>query len=247
MKKISILLFSGIVLILSCNNPSQDTKVADSSSIKTVNEPVKEKVLSKEEQMALTPDQIIQSLKDGNQRFINKKLITRNTDSLVKDAVAGQYPKAVILACMDSRVPVEKVFDKSIGDLFVCRVAGNIVNDDMLASMEYGCKVSGAKVIVVLGHKYCGAIQSAIKDVKLGNITQLLQKIKPAITMSNSFTGEQSYKNEDYVLDVSNNNVKHNRDLILEKSPILKEMVSKGELKIVGAGYNLNTGEVIFQ
>lgn len=246
MKKISVLLFVGSVLIFSCNNQSQDAKVTDSNSTKSVNELVKEKVLTKEEQMALTPDQIIQSLKDGNQRFINKKLVTRNTDSLVKDAVAGQYPKAVILACMDSRVPVEKVFDKSIGDIFVCRVAGNIVNEDMLASMEYGCKVSGAKVIVVLGHKYCGAIQSAIKDVKLGNITALLQKIKPAIAMSNSFSGEHSYKNEDYVLDVSTNNVKHNLDMILQKSPILKEMVSKGELKIVGAGYNLNTGEVIF-
>ena len=128
--------------------------------------PLKEKVLTAEQQKALTPDLIIQSLKEGNKRYMNNDLTLRDHSALVRDAVEGQYPKAVILSCVDSRIPVEDVFDKGIGDLFVGRVAGNFVNEDLLGSMEFGCKVSGAKLILVLGHESCGAIKSAIDNVE---------------------------------------------------------------------------------
>jgi carbonic anhydrase len=141
---------------------------------------------------------------------------------------------------------VEDVFDKGIGDLFVARVAGNFVNADILGSMEFGCKVSGAKLILVMGHQHCGAIKAAIDDVKLGNITAMLTRIKPALTMSQDFKGEKNSKNEAYVEYVARNNVKNTIATILAKSPILKEMADKGEIKIVGAYYDLHTGEAIF-
>ena len=165
---------------------------------------------------------------------------------MIIDASNGQHPKAVILSCLDSRVPVEDVFNKGIGDLFVARVAGNVVNEDILASMEYGCKVVGSKVIVVLGHGSCGAVKSAVDDVKLGNITGLLSKIKAAIPKSSDYNGEKSSKNYDYLDYVSKNNITVAIETIMKKSPILKEMADKGEIKIVGAFYNIKTGEVTF-
>jgi len=165
---------------------------------------------------------------------------------LVRNASVGQYPKAVILSCLDSRVPVEDVFDKGIGDLFVARVAGNFVNEDILGSMEFGCKVSGAKLILVLGHESCGAIKAAIDNVKLGNITAMLTKIKPAVVKSQDFTGEKTSKNDAFVEHVAKNNVINTIETIKSKSVILKEMADKGEIKIVGAYYNLKTGAVIF-
>ncbi|RYZ91730.1 MAG: carbonic anhydrase, partial [Sphingobacteriaceae bacterium] len=134
-------------------------------------------VLTKAQQEKLTPDEVIESLKEGNQDFVEDRLTVRNNSQRVREAALGQYPKAVILSCLDSRVPVEDVFHTGIGDLFVARVAGNITNEDILGSLEYACKVSGSKVIVVLGHEYCGAVKSAIDDVKLGNITNMLAKI----------------------------------------------------------------------
>ena len=207
---------------------------------------LKEKVLTADEQKALTPNMVIQGLKDGNKRYMNNDLTERDHSALVRDAAAGQYPKAVILSCLDSRVNVEDVFDKGIGDLFVGRVAGNFVNEDMLGSMEFGCKVSGAKLILVLGHESCGAIKSAIDNVKLGNITAMLTKIKPAVVKSQDFKGEKTSKNDDFVDYVAKNNVKNTIETIRAKSPILKEMEDKGEIKIVGAYYSLKTGEVIF-
>ncbi len=141
---------------------------------------------------------------------------------------------------------MEDVFDKGIGDLFVGRVAGNIVNEDLLGSMEFGCKVSGAKLILVLGHGSCGAIKAAIDNVKLGNITDLLAKIAPAIAKSRDFAGEHTSKNDAFVEFVGRNNVRTTIEVIRAKSPILKEMEDKGEIKIVGAYYNLHTGEVVF-
>jgi carbonic anhydrase len=204
------------------------------------------KVMTAEEQKALTPDMVIQRLKDGNKLFLANDVTQRNHSALVRDGIQGQFPMAVILACMDSRVPVEDVFDCAAGDLFVCRVAGNVVNGDILGSLEYGCKVSGSKLIVVMGHRYCGAIKSAVKDVKLGNITPLLAKMKPAVTQAANFDGEKIYSNEKYLTQVAINNVKNVTAEITKKSPILKEMVDKGELKIIGAGYDLNNGALIF-
>jgi carbonic anhydrase len=208
--------------------------------------PLKEKTLTAEEQKALTPEMVIRSLQEGNRRFVNNDLTARDHSALVRSASAGQYPKAVILSCLDSRVPVEDIFDKGIGDLFVARVAGNFANDDILGSMEYGCKVSGAKVVLVMGHEYCGAIKAAIDNVKMGNITHMLTNIKPAVIKSNDFKGVKSSKDEEYVDYVMKNNVLNTIAVIKAKSPILKEMEEKGEIKIVGAYYNLNTGEVKF-
>ena len=208
--------------------------------------PLKEKVLTAEQQKALTPDLVIQSLKEGNKRYMNNDLTLRDHSALVRDAVEGQYPKAVILSCLDSRIPVEDVFDKGIGDLFVGRVAGNFVNEDLLGSMEFGCKVSGAKLILVLGHESCGAIKSAIDNVELGNITAMLAKIKPAVAKSQDFKGDKTSKNDEFVDYVAKTNVIETIANIKAKSPILKEMADKGEIKIIGAYYDLHSGEVIF-
>lgn len=205
-----------------------------------------EKVLTAAEQKALTPDSVIQILKDGNKRFMNNDLTTRDHSRMVRDAIEGQYSKAVILSCVDSRVPVEDVFDRGIGDIFVARVAGNFVNEDILGSMEFGCKVSGAKVIVVMGHQHCGAIKAAIDNVKLGNITAMLTKIEPALVASQDFKGDKTSKNKEFVDYVAKNNVKKTIGTIRLKSPILKDMEDKGEIKIVCAYYDLETGEVTF-
>lgn len=230
---------------LSCMGSSEKKEAASSDTTSVVSN-VKKNVNSKEEQGYLTPDATIAGLKEGNARFVENIFTEKDHPSLVMDASTGQYPKAVILSCMDSRVPVELIFDESIGDLFVCRVAGNILNDDMIGSMEYGCKVVGSKAIVILGHGSCGAVVSAIKNVELGNITQLLDKINPAIANSQNFAGEKTYSNQEYVREVTKNNCKHVAAQIAEKSPILKEMLEKGEIKIVTANYDLNTGKVAF-
>ena len=205
-----------------------------------------EKVLSAEEQQALTPDMVIETLKEGNKRFAANDLTERDHSAMVRDGAKGQFPKAVVLSCLDSRVPVEDVFDRGIGDIFVARVAGNFVNEDMLGSMEFGCKVAGAKLILVMGHESCGAIKAAIDDVKLGNITAMLTKIKPAVEQSGKFAGEKSSENADFVELVAKNNVLNTIEVIRKNSPILKEMEDDGQIKIVGAYYNLRTGVVTF-
>lgn len=143
------------------------------------------------------------------------------------------------MSCLDSRVPVEDVFDQGLGDIFVGRVTGNFVNEDLLGSMEFACKVAGAKLVLVMGHQDCGAIKGAIDDVKLGNITAVLTKIKPAVAMSQDFAGEKVSKNNAFVRHISENNVRLTMKNVREKSPILKEMEDKGEIKIVGAFYRL--------
>ena len=235
------------VVITSCEKKESkeiDKNAETELNVKQV--PLKEKVLTAQEQKALTPDIVIQRLKEGNKRFMSNNLTLRDHSALVRDATQGQYPKAVILSCLDSRIPVEDVFDKGIGDLFIARVAGNFVNEDLLGSMEFGCKVSGAKLILVLGHESCGAVKSAIDNVKLGNITAMLSKIKPAIAKSQDFEGEKKSKNPDFVEYVAKNNVLQTIETIRVKSPILKEMEEKGEIKIIGGYYDLHTGEVAF-
>jgi carbonic anhydrase len=208
--------------------------------------PLVETVLTEEEQKRLTPDMIIDSLKAGNKRFVNGSLTLRDHSAQVRHAVLGQYPKAVVLACIDSRVTVEDIFDKGIGDLFIAKVAGNVVNEDILGSIEFGCKVAGAKVVIVLGHEYCGAIKSAIDEVKLGNVTNLLAKIKPAIDSVLVVDKNRSGKNKDFVHSVCLQNVHLAIRTIREKSQILSEMEEKGEIKIVGADYDMETGVVTF-
>jgi len=209
-------------------------------------QPLIERVLSAEEQNRLTPDEVLQSLKDGNARFLAGSLTLRDHSKQIRDAVNGQYPKAIILSCIDSRVPVEDVFDKGIGDLFVARVAGNIVNEDILGSMEFSCKVSGAKLVLVIGHEYCGAIKGAIDQVTLGNLTALLKKITPAVAACSHYPGAKTSKNPEFVDMVIQENVKITVETIRKQSPILKEMEQNGEIKIVGAYYDMDTGLVNF-
>ena len=202
-------------------------------------------VISAEERDKLTPDQILKDFLDGNERFRNNNLTQRDHSEQIRKSAFGQYPKAVVVSCLDSRVPVEDVFDQGIGAIFVGRIAGNFVNDDLLGSLEFACKVAGAKLIIIMGHQHCGAIKGAIDDVKLGNLTTTLSKIKPAIEMSQDYGGKKRSDNEDFVKLVSVNNVLHAISTIRTKSPILKEMEENGEIKIVGLFYTLTKGELL--
>lgn len=240
----SILFLTLVVIasLMACNNSNQEENTQTQLEQP---KPLVQEVLTKEQRDALTPDEIIQGFKEGNERFINNNLTTRDHSSQVRKSATGQFPKAVVLSCLDSRVPVEDVFDRGIGDIFVGRVAGNFVNEDLLGSMEFGCKVAGAKVIVVLGHEHCGAVKSAIDDVKLGNITAMLSKIRPAVEKV-VYDGDRTSKNEEFVHKVCESNVMHTIEQIRANSPILKEMEEKGEIKIVGAVYDMDSGKVTF-
>ena len=197
------------------------------------------KALNKETQSQITPDRAIEMLLNGNKRFLENNFLNRDYSSQVNDTSSGQYPFAAVLSCIDSRVPVELIFDQGIGDIFSARVAGNIVNEDMLGSIEYACKVAGLKLILVLGHSKCGAVTAACKNVELGNITALLSKIKPAIeSFSNLVLDENG------VEQVIVENVKKSIESIRKDSPILKEMEANNEIKIVGAVYDVSTGHV---
>lgn len=243
---IAALIASVLGIIISCGNDKNDPAKLTAEEINTLTHPLVEKVLTAEDQKLLTSDVVLQNLKDGNKRFCANNLTARDHSAMVRNAVKGQYPKAVILSCLDSRIPVEDVFDRGIGDLFVARIAGNFMSTGMLGSMEFGCKVSGAKVIVVLGHESCGAVKGAIDNVKLGNITAMLDAIQPAVARSKDFAGEHTSKNEGFVEQVAKNNVLIAIENIRLNSPILKEMEDKGEIKIVGGYYDLKTGEVTF-
>ncbi|WP_299670466.1 carbonic anhydrase family protein [uncultured Polaribacter sp.] len=201
--------------------------------------------LNKEAQSSLTPNDILKNLLEGNERFKNNSLQEVDYNSLVKDTVGGQYPKAVILSCIDSRVPVEQVFDQTIGDIFVARVAGNFENTDILGSLEYSCAVAGSKLVLVLGHQSCGAVKAACDGVELGNITAMLSNIIPAVKKSSEeVAGEKNSNNKEFVAKTVENNVLLTIDRIREKSTILKEMEDIGDLKIVGGVYSLETGDV---
>ncbi|MGF1559498.1 MAG: carbonic anhydrase family protein [Flavobacteriaceae bacterium] len=205
-----------------------------------------EQVLTAQEQAALTPKDVLLSLQAGNERFVRSDLTARDHSIQIRESVAGQYPKAIILSCVDSRVPVEDVFDKGIGDLFVARVAGNFINNDILGSMEFACKVSGAKLILVMGHENCGAIHAAIDGAKLGNITKMLKNIAPAVKMSTVSKGARTSQNRLLVHEVSENNVRNALSKIKKDSRILNDMLAKGEIDIHGAVYDMDTGVVNF-
>ena len=208
--------------------------------------PADSHVTTAEEQARLTPDEVLRQFKEGNQRFHSGQITRRNHNEQVRKSAPGQFPKAMVLSCLDSRVPVEDVFDQGIGDVFVGRVAGNFINEDLLGSMEFACKVAGAKMILVMGHQHCGAVRGAIDDVKLGHLTTLLAKIKPAVDMSQNFEGEKTSANPLFVKHVAENNVRLSLAKIRKESPILKEMEDKGQIKIVGAFYRLTDGTLEF-
>jgi carbonic anhydrase len=201
--------------------------------------------LTKEQRDSMTPSQVIDELKKGNERFRAGKMAPRDYLAEKRSSAGGQYPAAVILGCLDSRVPAEIVFDTGIGDTFVGRVAGNVVNDDMVGSMEFACGAAGAKVVLVLGHTACGAVKGAIDDVVLGNLTGLLARIKPAISAT-KFDGEKSSKNAGYVDAIARTNVVLGIGEIRRRSPILEDLEKKEKIKIIGAMYDLSSGAVEF-
>jgi|TARA_Y100000385_G_scaffold4838_1_gene5284 carbonic anhydrase len=203
---------------------------------------------TKEQQIAMTPESAIQRLKDGNSRFTKNKNFSRDLTSEVKQTSTGQNPYATVLHCIDSRVSAELIFDEGIGDVFSVRIAGNFENEDILGSMEFACKLAGTKVIVVLGHTACGAVKGACDDAKLGNLTALISKLKPAVEAVTEpvDTSKRNSGNIDFVNNVAEKNVYMTIENIREKSPVLKEMEDNGEIKIIGAMYDIKDGSVTF-
>jgi carbonic anhydrase len=204
------------------------------------------KTLTKEMQAAITPAKALELLKEGNQRFVSNLKINRNLLQQANETSDGQHPFAVILSCIDSRTSAELIFDQGLGDIFSVRIAGNIINEDILGSMEFGCKVAGSKIIVVLGHTKCGAVKGACDHVEMGNLTALLTKIRPAVDDETETKENRNSDNPVFVENVSKINVKRTVKSILERSPILKEMIEKGEIGIVGGSHDIATGEVTF-
>jgi len=206
------------------------------------------KALTKEAQANISPMGAIEILKQGNERFVKNRKAERDLLEQVKDTATGQYPFATILSCIDSRVSAELVFDQGVGDIFSVRVAGNIVNEDLLGSMEFACKLAGTKVIVVLGHTSCGAVKGACDDAHLGNLTTLLSKIKPAVqaVTEPEDPAERTSMNLDFVDHVAETNVRMTMENIRKQSPVLRIMEEDGEIAVVGAMYDISTGEVHF-
>jgi carbonic anhydrase len=197
-------------------------------------------------QSTITPAIALQYLKEGNQRFVSNLKHHRNLLHQVNETRNGQWPFAVVLSCIDSRTSAELIFDQGLGDIFSVRIAGNIVNDDILGSMEFACKVSGSKFILVLGHSKCGAIKGACDNVHLGNLTGLLNKIKPSVLAESTITENRNSDNYEFVEKVSDLNIHHSVSEILDRSEILREMVKSGEVGIIGASYDVETGIVDF-
>ncbi len=206
------------------------------------------KAHTKETQATMTPDKSLETLKAGNKRFQNNLKSERNLVEQVHDTSNGQYPFATVLSCIDSRVSSELIFDQGIGDIFSARIAGNFVNDDILGSMEFACKLAGTKLVVVLGHTACGAVKGACDDAKLGKLTGMLDKIKPAVKAVSEpqEPSQRNSSNIDFVNDVARKNVELTIAKIKSDSEVLAEMERNGEIKIVGGMYDINTGAVTF-
>ncbi len=201
---------------------------------------------TKETQMSLTPQLALEILKEGNDRFVKNLKANRNLLQQVNETKEGQFPFAVILSCIDSRAPAELIFDQGLGDIFSIRIAGNFINQDILGSMEFACKVAGSKLVIVLGHSSCGAVKGACDKVQLGNLTRMLDNITPAVEAVHE-TGDRSSKNSDFVQKVSDKNVEIAMQKVLENSPVLKEMIDSGDINLVGGMYSVETGKVTFQ
>lgn len=204
------------------------------------------KAHNKETQAQMTPRKALQFLQEGNNRFINNLKANRNLLEQVNETRDGQWPFATILSCIDSRTSAELIFDQGLGDIFSVRIAGNIVNTDILGSMEFACKVAGSKLIVVLGHSKCGAVKGACDHVEMGNLTELLSKIQPAVYEEKVTTSERSSKNSEFVENVAAINVKRSVKNIIERSFVLEQMLENGQIGIVGAMHDIETGVVTF-
>ncbi len=237
-----------IIVCISCKEPNKKQEVTESKDTQTSQDIVKS-VLTLEEQNAMTAEQILDKLKEGNENFVNNTLTQRDHSEQRRKAVIGQYPKAIVLSCVDSRVPVEDVFDLGIGDIFVARVAGNIENSDIIGSMEFATAVAGSKVIIIMGHTACGAVKHAIdntdaKSMGMTSLQNLLNEIKPAV---HAKKGEElSSKNKTLTNRIITNNVRKTVGDILAKSPEIAKLEKENTLKIVGAVYNMETGIVKF-
>ena len=206
---------------------------------------MKNTAITKGVQVAMTPSDVLNDLLEGNNRFVGGNSQATDNSALVDQTTGGQFPKAVVLSCIDSRVPVETVLDQAIGDIFVARVAGNFENVDILGSLEYSCKVAGSKLILVLGHESCGAVKAACDGVELGNITAMLDNIMPAVIKSkDEVEGESNSSNKHFVAKTVENNVRLTIERIREKSQILSELEANGDIQIVGGVYSLHTGKV---
>ena len=195
---------------------------------------------------ALTPLEAIDVLRKGNERFVNNLKANRNLLQQVNETSDGQHPMAIVLSCIDSRTSAELIFDQGLGDIFSCRVAGNVLNEDILGSMEFACKAAGAKVVVVLGHSRCGAIKGACDGVRMGNLTALLEKIEPAIGNETATIGDRTSANAEFVERVAELNVIHVKQQIVERSEVLASMIETGEIALIGGMYDVETGAVEF-
>ena len=204
------------------------------------------KTLTKELRDLITPVDAIELLKKGNERFVNNLKMNRNLLQQMNEKSDGQHPFAVILSCIDSRVPAELIFDQGLGDIFSIRIAGNFINEDILGSMEFACKIAGSRLVVVLGHSSCGAIKGACDSVELGNLTSLLRKINPAIQAVQE-SGDRSSANNPYVQNVADKNVELAMQNLMKDSPVLAEMINSGAVGLVGGMYSVETGEVKFK
>jgi carbonic anhydrase len=204
------------------------------------------KAHTKETQASMTPAKALQFLREGNKRFQDNLRAHRNLLEQVNDTRDGQFPFATILSCIDSRTSAELIFDQGLGDIFSVRIAGTIVNEDILGSMEFTCKIAGAKIIVVLGHSKCGAVKGACDGAQLGNLSTLLNKIQPSVYREKSVTENRNSKNDAFVEKVTEIQVRRSVEQILEASVVLREMVEKGEIYIIGGNYSVETGEVEF-
>ena len=201
---------------------------------------------NKDSQATVTPALALQFLQEGNQRFVNNLKYNRNLLQQVNETRDGQWPFAVILSCIDSRTSAELIFDQGLGDVFSVRIAGNIVNEDILGSMEFACKVAGSKLIMVLGHTKCGAVKGACDHVEMGNLTALLSKLQPSVANETQTKDNRNSHNSEFVENVAAINVKQMVNAIQERSVVLHEMIEKGEIGICGAMYNVETGNVEF-
>ncbi len=202
---------------------------------------------TQDSQAAVSPDAAIQLLKDGNQRFLSKSTLNRSFDKQIELTSGGQYPFAAVVSCIDSRIPTEIVFDQGIGDIFNARVAGNFVNQDILGSLEFACKLAGSKLIVIMGHTSCGAVKGACDHAELGNLTAMLDNISPALNEVKTAEGvDRSSKNIDFVNEVAVQNVHLTIAKLKMDSPVLNEMIENDEIKVVGAMYDVTSGKVSF-
>ncbi|AEL27860.1 carbonic anhydrase family protein [Cyclobacterium marinum] len=199
-----------------------------------------------ETQATMTPAKALEILQEGNQRFVSNLKVNRNLLEQVNATKDGQFPFAIVLSCIDSRTSAELIFDQGLGDIFSVRIAGNVLNKDILGSMEFACKLAGSKQIVVLGHSKCGAIKGACAGVKIGNLSGLLEKIDPAIGDVASEMPDVDHSDPEFIRAVEKRNVITTMDLILQESPVLKELYENGEIGMTGGYYDVDTGEVTF-